>query len=204
MWCPSPRVPGDHSESVGGHHCPCQWWDQGRYQCQQSTSSPLCWPEISPSSGLLDARKACLHPSEQMSYQDNKARARRSLQWSLISVQDGLQLAVPHAVLMEQGFGAWSLQTREGFLPKRLHSKAGTGYEGSTQAFLQLAVVWLWMLPTVFRRKLLGSYGQDCEAGFVILAVTVCTLRWPVWGSGLWLERVLITYTIMMRKLVED
>lgn len=55
----------------------------------------------------------------------------------------------------------------------------------------------------VFRRKILGLYSQGCEADFVILEVTECWLRWSVWGSGLWLQGVLTTYTVM-KMLVED
>lgn len=124
----SPRgVPGEHRWGMDGHNHPHQWWAHSRYQYQQSTHSLLCWPEISPSSGLLDARKPCLHPSEQTSYWDNKARALNSHQWSLIFVQDRLQLAIPNTVLMEQNSGVWSPQTKERFQPKRLHSEAGTG-----------------------------------------------------------------------------
>lgn len=55
----------------------------------------------------------------------------------------------------------------------------------------------------MFRRKILGPYSQGCETDFVILEVTECRLRWSVWGSGLWLEVVLTTYT-MMKMLLED
>lgn len=103
-----------------------------------------------------------------------------------------------------RALGHGPCRPRRGFYQKDCTLKLALGCVGSTQMFLQLEVLWLWMLPTVFKRQILGLYGQGCEAGLVILAVTVCTLRWPVWGSGLWLERVLITCMIMMKRLVED
>lgn len=89
-----------------------------------------------------------------------------SLQQSLISVQDRLQLAIPNTLLMEQGSGTWFLQTKERFLPKRLHSETVTGmYSWHSCIFAARSPL------VVIRMKILSSHGQDYQAGFVILAV---------------------------------